>query len=129
MNDHPNALELIRIAHQTLAQDILPGAAPEQLYALRMIANALGIAARELESHDADAAAETCGLNALRGDTASSEDLPARNRQFAQDIRRGAFDDNPAREALLRQHLAATARAKLAAAYPKGLPPKNNNIV
>lgn len=121
MNDHPNALELVRIAHQTLTQDVLPGAKPEQIYALRMIANALGIATRELESHDANTAAEARSLDALYGETQNTLGLHSRNRQFAQDIRRGAFETNNAAVAALRQHLLATARAKLAAAYPKGL--------
>ena len=125
MNDHPNALELIRIAHQTLASDVLPNAKPEHLYALRMIANALGIAIRELESHDANAASETSGLNALYRETKDTEDLHARNRQFAQDIRSGAFESSGAQEADLRQHLVATARAKLVVAYPKALAPRN----
>ncbi len=121
MNDHPNALELVRIAHQTLAQDVLPSAKPEHIYALRMIANALGIAARELESHDANTASEVRSLDALYGETQNTLDLHSRNRQFAQDIRRGAFETRSAAVATLRQHLLATARAKLAAAYPKGL--------
>ena len=126
MNDHPNALELIRIAHQTLASEVLPDAKPEQVYALRMIANALGIATRELESHDANTAAETRGLNALYGETKDTRDLHARNRQFAQDIRRGTFEGSSTQEAELRQHLLTTARAKLAAAYPKGISLLNN---
>jgi hypothetical protein len=36
MNDRPTPLELIRIANDTLANDVLPDAAPEQRYALRM---------------------------------------------------------------------------------------------
>ena len=123
MNDHPNALELIRIAHQTLAGDILPDAKPEHLYTLRMIANALGIATRELESHDANAASETSGLNALYNQTKDAQDLHARNRQFARDIRSGAFERSGTQEADLRQHLLAIARAKLATAYPKALAP------
>ena len=123
MNDHPNALELIRIAHQTLAGDVLPDTKPEHLYTLRMIANALGIAIRELESHDADAATETSGLNALYNETKDVKDLRARNRQFARDIRSGAFESSSAQEADLRRHLLAITRAKLAAAYPKGLAP------
>ncbi len=121
MNDHPNALELVRIAHQTLAGEILPHAKPDQLYVLRMIANALGIAERELESHNKNTAEETRGLDALYGETKAPGELHARNRQFARDIRRGTFEDSSAQEAALRQHLMATARAKLAAAYPKGL--------
>jgi len=123
MNDHPDALELIRIASQTLVQDILPGALPEQRYTLRMIANALGIAARELELRDTDSALETLGLNTLYGETKNAEDLQQRNRQLSRDIRRGTFESNSAQQAKLRQHLLATARAKLAAAYPKALAP------
>jgi hypothetical protein len=126
MNDHPNALELIRIANQTLASEVLPDAKPEHLYALRMIANALGIAARELEAHEKDTADETASLNALYSESKGLGELSARNRQFAHDIRSGVFEGDGAREAKLRQHLVATARAKLAAAYPRGLtPPKH----
>jgi hypothetical protein len=121
MNDHPDALELIRIAYQTLAQDILPDALPEQRYTLRMIANALGIAARELEARDADTTMETRGLDTLYGETNNAEDLHQRNRQLSRDIRRGVFESYSAQPEKLRQHLIATARAKLAAAYPKAL--------
>jgi hypothetical protein len=126
MNDRPTPLELIRIANDTLANDVLPDAAPEQRYALRLIANALGIAARELEAHDVNLAQETRGLNALYGDTKPRDALLARNRQFALDIRSGRFETNEAQASALRQHLLATARAKLAAAYPKGLPPSQS---
>ncbi len=121
MNDHPTPLELIRIANQTLIDAVLPGAKPEQLYPLRMIANALGIAARELDAHDKNAADETRGLNLLYNDNTNFADLQVRNRQFAGDIRRGAFETDLAQQAQLRQHLIVTARRKLAAAYPKGL--------
>lgn len=128
MNDRPTPLELIQIANDTLAREVLPDARPEQLYPLRMIANALGIAARELAAHDKDIADETRGLNLLYNDTKNFEDIHARNRQFAQDIRRGAFENNIAREAQLRQHLIVIARRKLAAAYPKGLQTSDKNI-
>ncbi len=121
MNDHPNALELIRIANQTLASDVLPGAKPEHVYALRMIANALGIAARELETCDQNTLDETHGLNALYNDTAPATDVRERNRRFTQDIRSGKFEASSSEAAQLRQHLGTIARAKLAAAYPKGL--------
>jgi hypothetical protein len=128
VNDRPDTLELLRCVSHTLTREILPGAQPEQLYTLRMIANALGIATRELESHDTNAVAEMRGLNtlyalygALDGKTTPAAELHAYNRHFAQDIRRGAFETSRALEAALRQHLRATAHAKLAAAYPKGL--------
>ena len=121
MNDRPNALELLHIAHQTLAQEILPGAQPEQRYTLRMIANALGIAARELESHDKNTGAEMRSLNLLYNDAQNAAALHARNRQLALDIRLGKFESSTDQEARLRLHLLASARAKLAIAYPKGL--------
>ena len=121
MNDHPNALELIRIASQTLESDVLPSAKPEHVYALRMIANALGIAARELETCEQNALDEMRSLNALYHDTAPATDVHERNRRLAQDIRSGKFEASSTEGAQLRQHLSATARAKLAVAYPKGL--------
>ena len=125
MHDRPTPLELIRIANATLAGDVLPNAKPEQLYALRMIANALGIAARELASSDNNAARETLGLDALFSAAQSQHDaqtLHARNRHFAQAIRAGQFESDAAQAVSLREHLTATAHAKLAAAHPKGLP-------
>ena len=123
MNDHPTPLELIQAAADELARELLPTARPEQLYTLRMIANALGIAARELAAHDKDSVDETRGLNLLyihNSDT-QFDDLTARNRQLARDIRAGVFENDIARHAQLRQHLLSSARRKLAAAYPKGL--------
>lgn len=121
MNDRPTPLELIQIANDTLAREVLPGAKPEHVYPLRMIANALGIAARELAAHDKDAADETRGLNLIYNDSKHFGDLPVRNRQFARDLRLGKFETNAASEAQVRQHLIVTARRKLAAAYPRGL--------
>ncbi len=121
MNDHPTPLELIRIANLTLTDEVLPDARPDQLYPLRMIANALGIAARELAAHDKDVADETRGLNLLYSDSKNLDDLAVRNRGFARDIRDGVFESDIARRAQLRQHLIVIARRKLAAAYPKGL--------
>ena len=129
MNDRPTPLELIRIANDTLAREVLPDAKPEQLYALRMIASALGIAARELAAHDKDVTDETRGLNLLYNDSKNFDDLHARDRQFAQDIRRGAFETDITLAAQLRQHLIVIARRKLAAAYPKGLQTIEKNNV
>ncbi len=128
MHDHPTPLELIRIANETLVSEVLPHARAEQLYPLRMIANALGIAARELESSDRNAALETSGLDTLYSDAQPPHALHARNGQFAQDIRGGRFESNATQATALRQHLLATARAKLSAAYPKGLSNPTSDI-
>jgi hypothetical protein len=121
MNDHPDALELLRIANHALMHEVLPDARPEQRYTLRMIGNALGIAMRELESHGTDAEIEMRGLSALyEGKTCAGTPLQ-RNQQFSRDIRAGGFEKSTEQETQLRQHLIAVARAKLAVAYPKGL--------
>jgi len=106
---------------------VLPEAKQEHVYKLRMIANALGIAARELAAQEQDAANETRGLNLLYNDFKNFEDLKARNHKFAKDIRAGKFEATIANEAQLRQHLIVIARRKLAAAYPKGLPTSEKN--
>ena len=121
MNDHPTPLELIQAAADELARELLPTARPDQLYTLRMIANALGIAARELTTQDKDQAEETHGLNLLYDSNTPFDDLAQRNQQLAHDIRHGAFESNIARQGQLQQHLVSTARRKLAAAYPKSL--------
>jgi hypothetical protein len=126
MNGHPNALELLRIANHTLTQEILPDAKPEQLYTLRMIANALGITARELESRDADMASESRSLAALYENTAQTESLQQLNQALARDIRGGKFEQSAEQEMQLRQHLLSVARAKLAITYPRAL--SENNI-
>ena len=126
MNDRPDALELLRIANHTLAQEILPGAKPEQLYTLRMIANALGIAARELESRDADIASESRSLAALYENAALAGSLQQLNQVLACDIRAGKFEQSAEQDVQLRQHLLAVARAKLVVTYPKAL--SENNI-
>ena len=121
MNDHPTPLELIQAANEELKRELLPNARPDQLYTLRMIANALGIAARELTTQDKDQAEETHGLNLLYDSNTPFDDLAQRNQQLAHDIRHGAFESNIARQEQLQQHLVSTARRKLAAAYPKSL--------
>ena len=121
MNDRPTPLELIRIANDTLTNNVLPDAKAEHLYTLRMIANALGIAARELEAQEANATAEASRLDALYGNAADGLNLRQRNQRLAQDIRHCVFESDDTQETALRQHLTVTARTKLAAAYPKGL--------
>ncbi len=125
MNDRPTALELICIANETLTRSVLPDASPEQQFALRMIASALGIAGRELETHAKNDGDEMQRFNtlyaAIGGPAIGGHDLQSRNRKLALDIRHGLFENNPEQQAQLRQHLLVTARAKLAVSYPKGL--------
>jgi len=91
-----------------------------------MITNALGIATRELESRDADIASESHSFAVLYENAAQTGSLQQLNQTLARDIRAGKFEQGAEQEVRLRQHLFATARAKLAVTYPKGL--SENNI-
>ena len=53
MNDRPAAMELLAIARASLVEDVLPSVPEPMRYEMRMIANALAIAERELASQGA----------------------------------------------------------------------------
>lgn len=119
MNDHPDAVELLHIARQTLTDQILPDAKPEHAYALRMIANALGIATREIEMLKETTHREAQSLAALYCEAPAMGDLDQNNRRLARDIRAGKFEKDPDTQQQMMQHLRAVARDKLAAANPR----------
>jgi hypothetical protein len=140
MNDRPRAPELLSIAQEALAAEILP-ALPERLrYTALMVANAMGIARREIETGEAAANAELHRLQALfserqhrsaaetngpmsrsGGITGSApaliEALDGYNRRLADDIRAGRFDGEE--RAVLLEHLRRTTEEKLAVSNPK----------
>ena len=126
MNQRPRAQELLPIARDTFTADILP-ALPERLrYLGLMIANAMGIAQREVEAGTAPACAEFERLRKLLHDSvervsvdALDAALTAYNKQLARDIRAGIFD-GPERSALL-DHLRQTTADKLAVSNPRAL--------
>jgi hypothetical protein len=91
-----------------------------------MIANAMAIAARELEAGNVAAQSELARLNALYAESGTDisgntlhSTLIDYNRRLAADIRDGRFDDKQ-RMALL-DHLEKTAIDKVAVANPKAL--------
>jgi hypothetical protein len=53
MDDRPRAIELLAIARATLVDSVLPAMSEPMRYEMKMIANALGIAERELASQEA----------------------------------------------------------------------------
>ncbi len=126
MNNHPNAQELLAIARDTFKADILP-VLPEKLrYLGLMIANAMGIAQREIEAGDAPARAEFERLRNLFHERSKplAEDalhtaLESYNHRLANDIRAGRFDDGE--RAALLEHLRQTTADKLAVSNPRAL--------
>ena len=106
-HDVPDARELVEAVRDYLADDLGPRAEGRDRFTLRVAANALSIAARELEAQPIDAAAHEERLAALGVDSE-----PA----LSEAIREGAFDD---RRAEVAEALWQTTLAKLAVTNPR----------
>lgn len=105
-HDAPDAAELVEAVRDYLADDLGPRAEGRDRWMVRIAANALTIAARELESAATDAAAHADRLAALG---------VADEQALALAIRDGALDD---RRSELTRLLWATTLDKLAVANP-----------
>ncbi|NIM27629.1 MAG: hypothetical protein GTO67_05885 [Gammaproteobacteria bacterium] len=99
MRNSPDAAGLLRIARDTLLNELLDALPEERHYAMRMAANALAMAAREAESGDADLVKELRLLSELYGEdvvqaagASLRERIAKMNKRFARDIRDGIFD-------------------------------------
>jgi hypothetical protein len=126
MNDKPDARDLLAIARDAFAAEILPTLGGGLRYTGLMIANALAIAQREMEAGPAPARAERERLRALLRErpgapsgAALHDELAGYNRRLKEEIRAGRFD-GPERAALL-DHLHRTTKEKLAVSNPKAL--------
>jgi hypothetical protein len=109
--------DLLEVARAALRENVLPRVAPEGRYDAAMLANALGIAARELAQGAAAREAERADLGALLGDPAASlDELRAR---LCREIRSGSLP--PAAEPRLRALLLAAVRRRLAISNPDHL--------
>jgi hypothetical protein len=105
--DRPDAAELVAIALARFRTEILPAVPAEMRLTALMIANALGIAERELTGRDDGTLAAS--MVALIGETA--EFIPG----FVADLRRGRWDDHADMHRLLLED----AKARLAIANPR----------
>lgn len=105
------------LARRTLLDEVLPHVPDGQRYQTLMVANALGIAARELASGAQDRAALAQAMARLAGDGDGDGDAATVRRRLAAAIRSGALDDEPALVPLLRREV----KAALAVANPKYL--------
>lgn len=105
-HDVPDARELVEAVRDYLVDDLGPRAEGRDRFILRVAANALSIAAREIEAGGADASAHSARLAELG--VGSEEELGAA-------IRAGRFDD---RRTELVAALWTTTLTKLAVANP-----------
>jgi hypothetical protein len=122
MKVEPAGADLLRVARDTLLQDLLPRLPAESHYAARMAANAMAIAMREMEGRGADPHEEIARIASLlpewkpRGD--ESARLGEGNALLAAAIRAGRFDEPDAQEALI-DHLERSTAERLALSNPK----------
>jgi Domain of unknown function (DUF6285) len=132
MNEEPDARNLLATARDALVAQILPALPGALRYTGLMIANAIAIAQREIETGDTPARAECERLRALlrersglSSDEALRVQLAGYNRRLAREIRAGRFDGE--RRGAMLDHLRRTTEEKLAVSNPKALPAKNRS--
>src|SRR5215204_4569249 len=117
MRDKPFGAALLDVAHQALTQEIAPALQGQQRYVALMVANAIGIVAREIEQADKVAKAWDRALVRVEHDG----DVEASASRLVQAIRRGKHDADPAlHSALLETALVAAGIWKPALATRSG---------
>ncbi|MFP5516611.1 MAG: DUF6285 domain-containing protein [Alphaproteobacteria bacterium] len=117
INDDPKAGDLVAIALRSFREAILPVIPAEQRFTALMIANALGVAERELA---AGGKADAALADAVGKLIDAKGDLRALLPRLCTDIDVGRFD-SPERQEALRSVLKDITRARLAVSNPKRL--------
>jgi len=113
--DRPNAEELIESVREFLHDKLLPTMDGHDAFEVRIAANLLAIALRELQQGPAAAAGERVRLTELVG---PHDTLEALETELVRKIRDGEIAVD---SATLRSHLRETVRARLAISNPKYL--------
>ncbi len=120
MRDGPEGARLLAIARATLLEEVLPNVLPAQIYAVRMIANAMAIAARELAADPGESVMRERIISLYRRAGLVAPDASQRlgeiERMLAADIRAGRFD---AHQEMLTAFLEWQVDQRLALANPK----------
>ena len=132
MNNLPLGSDLLNVARETLLSELRPILDERGRYTLAMVANAMSIAAREVEAGEAPALSALARLDKLHKHEERELHgvelaiaLSSYERQVAADIRAGRYDIDTARQRALLEHLRKTVRTKLEISNPKSLsPPK-----
>ncbi|TYK57887.1 DUF6285 domain-containing protein [Pseudomonas synxantha] len=128
MRDHPYGHELLESARDLLREEVLQALPADKRLAALMIANAMGIVARQLVAGDAPEQAELARLGELLRkplpipvSNSSYEYLKCLNRMLCEQIRAGQADPSCPRSALIFNHLREVARYRLMESNPKYL--------
>lgn len=125
MKCSPEASGLLAIARETFIAQLLPALPENVRYTALMVANAMAIARRDIETGEASARAELRRLRVLFSEASSEPDadqlrgtVADYNRRLVQAIRAGRYDSD---NAALLEHLRRTIEEKLAISNPKAL--------
>jgi uncharacterized protein DUF6285 len=123
MRVEPSAAELLRLAREQLLEELLPQLPESSRYAARMAANAMAIAARELDGAGADPEQELARLRSLLPEwepeqTARDGAVREGTTLLAAAIRAGRFD-SPEAHKRLAEHLRKTTEERLAVSNPR----------
>ena len=128
MKNLPAGAALLAIARDALNTELRPHLQDEARYVAAMIANAIAIAAREIEVGDAPARDALERLDRLHGNaprTLRGAELEAalagHQRRLAADIRAGRYDGDDERRRALLEHLRADVETRLRISNPKAL--------
>lgn len=111
--------DLLEAARATVRGEVMPSVAPERRYEAAMVANAIGIAAREARQGAAAREAERADLAAFLGEGGgggTGTSLGELRRRLCRDLRAGRLDAEA--EARLRGMLLAAVRRRLAISNP-----------
>ncbi|PLC51615.1 acyl-CoA dehydrogenase [Pollutimonas subterranea] len=117
MTSRPNGSELLAVARRTLLDQLLPLLPAAKSYDALMVANAMAMAARELDSQGRDESEAQILQFYRRIGLEGTQD--ATERGLAELIRKRAID--PSQHGLLHPLLLALTRDKLAITNPKQL--------
>jgi hypothetical protein len=115
MRELPSGPELLVIAREVLLAELLPHLPEDKVLTARMVANAMGIAAREAAQDPGWMSNAHARMAALTGD--ATDPL----RAFAAAIRTGAFDPGTPRHAEAGRLLREITRARVAISAPRAL--------
>src|SRR5580692_8567709 len=101
MRDRPNGAALLDVARSSLLEEVAPVLKGHPRYAVLMVANAMGIAARELNEADRSRRAWDPVLSRADGDESHSMDALIGN--LIQSLRSGELDGDAALYDSLRE--------------------------
>jgi hypothetical protein len=129
MRDRPTPAELLAIARETVRASLLDALPEDRRYQALMVANALAIAARQIDFGAAPEREELRSLARLLDEDTEADTLEGAHarlkifyHRLAADIRKGAFDPGSPKARVAHDHLWRTTVQRLRESNPKALP-------